>query len=284
MSSQYDTIQAPYDILRQISIALIERENVRTAISPFIKTARVLDLACGSGFYTHSFLEWGASSVLGVDLSPTMIEAARRLCTTTISPSSSPSSSSFPPTSTTSSRENPVDFLLADCSKPTPYPTGPFDLVFGAWLLNYAPDRPTLASMFLNISRNLKPGGRFVSVTCPPTDDPTASIDAELKARPPPEGSGGLAYEKLHDVEDGVYFHAHGETEAGNVDFECWHLRKAVYEEAAREAGLRGMWEWGVTRVPGRWLNGEEREGGASMEELRSYETVPNYGVLVVGK
>lgn len=91
-------------------------------------------------------------------------------------------------------------------------------------------------------------------------------------------------YSRLHDVDDGVCFHAHGATEVGDVDFECWHLRKAVYEGAAREAGLRGNWEWGVTRVPGRWLSGEEREGGASMEELRSYETVPNYGVLVVGK
>ena len=60
---QYDTIQGPYDYIRTASIALIERENVHEKVAPFIKNARVLELACGSGFYTYSFLEWGASSV-----------------------------------------------------------------------------------------------------------------------------------------------------------------------------------------------------------------------------
>ncbi|MDG2305017.1 MAG: class I SAM-dependent methyltransferase [Candidatus Binatia bacterium] len=38
----------------------------------------VLDLACGTGFYTRRLKERGASSVLGVDLSREVIEVARR--------------------------------------------------------------------------------------------------------------------------------------------------------------------------------------------------------------
>ena len=34
-----------------------------------------------------------------------------------------------------------ISFIKADCSLPSVYPGGPFDIVFGAWLLNYAPDR-----------------------------------------------------------------------------------------------------------------------------------------------
>lgn len=47
---QYDTIQGPYDYIRTASIALIERENVRDTVAPFVQNARVLELACGSGF------------------------------------------------------------------------------------------------------------------------------------------------------------------------------------------------------------------------------------------
>ena len=176
-----------------------------------------------------------------------------------------------------------VDFLLADCSKPTSYAGGPFDLVFGAWLLNYAPDRAGLVDMFRNISLNLKDGGHFVSVTVPPAQDPTASVKAEFNARPPPEGSGGLFYRKIRDVEDGIYFHVHGDTEVGDVDFDCYHLGKEIYEAAAREGGMKGELRWGVTDVPERYLRGEG-PGGASIEELKSYGTVPGYGLLVIAK
>ncbi|KAL9123800.1 MAG: hypothetical protein Q9217_006807 [Psora testacea] len=278
MSTQYDTIQVPYDYIRKKSIAFIEHENVQTTVAPFIKNARVLELACGSGFYTYDFLKWGARAVVGVDISPAMIEEARRQSSSNSSNSSNSGVASAP-----SSISGTVDFILADCSKPTSYAGGPFDLVFGAWLLNYAPDRAGLVDMFRNICLNLKDGGHFVSVTVPPAQDPTASVNAELEARPPPEGSGGLVYRAVRDVEDGIYFHVHADTEVGNVDFDCYHLRKDVYEAAAREAGMKGELTWGVTSVPERYLRGEG-PGGASMEELESYQKVPNYGLLVVAK
>jgi hypothetical protein len=92
------------------------------------------------------------------------------------------------------SSEATVDFIVADCTKPTSYAGGPFDLVFGAWLLNSAPDHAGLVDMFHNIALNLKDGGHFVSVTLVPAQNPMAAVDAEFQARPPPEGSGGLVY------------------------------------------------------------------------------------------
>ncbi|KAI4211584.1 MAG: hypothetical protein LQ351_005625 [Letrouitia transgressa] len=281
MSSQYDAIQAPYDLLREKSIACIERENVHTTIAPFITGARVLELACGSGFYTREFLPWGVRAVVGVDISERMLAEARRQVAAAAVRRDVPFSSS-------NGNGHQVDFIRADCGEPTRYSTGsresePFDVVFGAWLLNYAPDRKGLVRMFRNVCLNLREGGRFVGVTVPPAEDPRASIEAEQSARPPPEGSGGLNYEIRGDVEEGVFFHVHGGTEEGDVDFDCWHLRKEVYEAAAREAGMRGKLEWGVTSVPERYLRGE-RPGGASMEELESYLVVPNYGLLVIVK
>lgn len=257
-NQQYDSIQGPYDYIRSASIALIERENIQETVTPFITNARVLELACGSGFYTYSFLEWGASSVLGVDISSVMIDEARR-------------------------QGQNVSFIQADCSIPKAYDGGPFDVVFGAWLLNYASDRAGLVSMFRNIAVNLKDGGRFVSITVPPSSKPIDSLNAEVEARPMPAGSGYLIYEHIRDAEDGIYFRVHGETPVGDLNFECYHLTKEVYEEAAREAGLTGILEWDVTRVPERYLKGEA-SGGAGLAELESYENIPNYGVLVIHK
>ncbi|KAL8669839.1 MAG: hypothetical protein Q9168_005591 [Polycauliona sp. 1 TL-2023] len=273
MSTQYNSIQAPYDYIRKKSIAFIEHENIHTTLAPYITNARVLELACGSGFYTYDFLAWGATSVLGVDISPVMISQAQ-------SSGSSPVGTS-PASVLTNGKK--VDFLLADCTKAEAYAGGPFDIVFGAWSLNYAPDRKVLVEMFRNIAINLKDGGRFVSITVPPAEKPMDSINAELKVRPPPEGSGGLYYWVHGDVDDGVYFHVKGHTPVGDVDFDCYHLRQSVYEEAAREAGLSGELKWGKTEVPERYLRGKG-EGEASLEELRSYGDVTNYGILVVEK
>lgn len=45
MSTQYDSIQGPYDYIRKKSIACIENENVHSTVAPFVKNARVLKLA-----------------------------------------------------------------------------------------------------------------------------------------------------------------------------------------------------------------------------------------------
>lgn len=269
MLTQYDTIQGPYDEIRKTSIAIIERENVHEAVRPFIKGARVLDLACGSGFYSLDFVEWGASSVVGVDiLQP---EARRRaaLANTTASASS-------PET-------DGVRFVQADCSKPVAYDGGPFDLVFAAWLLNYAPSARDMVEMFRNISLNLKGGGHFVAVTPVPSEDPVAFYAAENEARP--QGSGFLVVEPTGEVDDGIVIHVHGDTAVGAVDFDNYHLRSNVYKSAAREGGLHGSFQWKLTAVrpvPDGFL--EHREGGASIEELESYAVTPNYGVLIIAK
>ena len=262
MSTQYDTIQAPYDQMRKCSVALIERANVQSTLAPFIKDARVLDLACGSGFYSYHFLKWGASKVVGVDISAAMIGQART------------GSSQMPPNTAT------IDFRIADCSKPVSYEGGPFDIVFGAWLLNYAPSGKDMVDMFRNVALNLRDGGHFVAVTPPPTQDPAAFVEAETKARP--DGSGGLFTSVTGVVEDGFAIHLHADTSHGDVDFDCYHLRKEVFEASAREGGLRGELAWSVTAVPDEFF--KDRTGGASVGELGSYNVLPHFGILVVAK
>lgn len=282
MTSHYDTIQGPYDYCRLTSIAFIERENVQTIIAPLLETgnANVLELACGSGFYTLPLLEWGANSVVAVDASAVMLEAARRRVEKSLVNNELWSRKS-------------CRFAQADCSIPTPHYLNDiqqtddtdrrFDLVFAAWLLNYAPDRSTLVDMFRNIAMNLKTGGHFVGVTLPPSQDPLSSMKAEATSRPPPVGSGLLNCSLIEHVEDGIFFHVEGNTPIGNVTFDNYHLKKEVIESSARAAGLNGKLVWHLTIVPERYLRGEG-PGGTSMEELKSYVTVPDYGILVAEK
>ena len=266
MPTQYDTIQAAYDEFRKCTIALIERDNVQETLAPFIKGASLLDLACGTGFYSYPFLKSGASKVVGVDISPAMIDEARA------------ASSQIGPLSGAT-----IDFQVADCSKPVSYDGGPFDVVFGAWLLNYAPSGREMVDMYRNVALNLKDGGRFVAVTPPPTNDPAAFMQEERAARPRESGgSGGLVYDFKAAVEDGCLFHAHADNRLGDVDFDFYHLRKEVYEAAAREGGFRGELTWGVTSIPDEAF--KDREGGASVKELESYKVTPHYGILVVAK
>lgn len=83
-------------------------------------------------------------------------------------------------------------------------------------------------------------------------------------------------------LEDGISIHCHADTRAGNVDFDCYHLRKHVYEAAAREGGMSGVMVWSVTFLPKEFL--EHRKGGATLEELESYKVTLNYGMLTVAK
>ena len=43
-----------------------------------LEGARALDVGCGTGYFLHRLLEFGAAGATGVDLMPNRIEAARR--------------------------------------------------------------------------------------------------------------------------------------------------------------------------------------------------------------
>lgn len=236
--TQYDTIQAPCDEIRKTSNALIERANVQEAVAPFIKYARVLDLACGSGFYSYHLLKCGASKVVGVDISSAMIEEARA------------AGPQVPSNNAT------IDFRTADCSKPVPYDGGPFDVVFAAWLLNYAPSGKDMVDMFRSDELNLKDGGHFVAVMPPPTQGPATFVEAEGKARPSESGgSGGLFCIVTRVVEDGITMHVHAEPKVEDVDFDSYHLRKAVYESSTRKGALCGKLAWRAQIVPDEFMH-----------------------------
>jgi toxoflavin synthase len=106
-----------------------------------ISGATVLDLACGDGHYTRILKRLGAAQVVGVDLSPKMVELAR-----------------------TAERDEPLglEYFAADARDHQFHAC--LDVVLAAYLLNYARSSDELLGMARAIHRALKPGGRLVAV------------------------------------------------------------------------------------------------------------------------
>lgn len=109
----------------------------------------VLDLACGSGFYSRLIRAAGAERVVGVDLSDGMIALARR---------------------DEEAKPLGITYHVADAMQLALDRT--FDVVFASYLFNYARTADELGAMCRAVVRHLRPGGRLVAVLNNPEQSP----------------------------------------------------------------------------------------------------------------
>jgi ubiquinone/menaquinone biosynthesis C-methylase UbiE len=114
----------------------------------------VIDLACGEGYYTRALRQQGAARVVGVDLSRAMIALAE---------------------AEDARRPLGLEYRVGDV-RMLDVP-GEFDLVFAAYLLNYARAAEELTQMCRAVARALRPGGRFVTANTNPAE-PTFAFPA----------------------------------------------------------------------------------------------------------
>jgi SAM-dependent methyltransferase len=177
-----------------------------------------LDLACGTGKTSDLLSRLGASSVLGYDISSSMINAAR---------------STYP--------SPHLKFETRDCSVPEQMKhDSPFDIVFAGWFLNYAGTEAELTNMFRVIEQNLFPTGKFVGVTTnahdkwvhlPKVDFYGLDIEVLDPAYIAPDTGKEVGIKARVVVKGDTPF-----------SFEVFQFRSEVYERCAREAGLRLRW------------------------------------------
>lgn len=149
MATDYDAIAGEYQAAKlQPWRTHVERHTL-LKLTGDVRGARTLDLACGEGYYTRLLRRLGAEPIVGVDLSPGMIDLAR---------------------AQEAAEPLGIRYLVADARAVAERP--PPDLVFAAYLLNYARNHAELLAMCEAIARNLAPGGRFVTVNNNPDDTP----------------------------------------------------------------------------------------------------------------
>ena len=134
-----EDITQGYDNSKRLPFRKHVEEYSIFQIAGDINGLRVLDLACGEGFYTRKLKQANVADILGVDTSSEMIHLAE-----------------------TTERKKPMGcaYMTHDITK-LPY-LGPFDLVVAMYLLNDAKSKEELVALCKTAYRQLDAGGRFV--------------------------------------------------------------------------------------------------------------------------
>lgn len=192
-----------------------------------VRGKSVLDLACGEGHYTRLLKALGAARVAGVDISSKMIELGE---------------------STEQQTPLGIEYRVADAA--TVRFADTFDMVTAAYLLNYARTGDELLAMCRAIARNLKPGGRFVTVNNNPAQHVSQfhitrkygfvkSAEGEIRNGTPLRYTFFIGDETFH--------------------VENFHLDVATHEWALREAGFSSI-QWHAAKLSPAEANGPNRE------------------------
>lgn len=207
IAAQYDHIGSKYDeYARTARLKQAERYTFLRMVGA-LDDKRVMDLACGVGFYTRLLKQQGAARVLGIDISPEMIHLARR-----------------------QEQAEPLGIAYRVWDAIVLPHLGPFDLVTAVHLLNCAMSKDELLGMFRGAYDNLKAGGRFVACTTDPAFTLRKSNCTKY----------GFAVLRQTAEEDRYVCDAEFATEPPTpVRYSQWS--QATYEWAIKEAGFQAF-------------------------------------------
>ena len=213
--TQYDQIGAAYENVKEAQIVqFVERPNVLRALKN-VHGKRVLDLACGTGYYTRIIRQLGAAEVIGVDISTEMIKRALEI--ETASPLG-------------------ITYHVMDV---TALPVlGHFDWINAIYLLNYAPNEEVLHNMLKSIYQNLAPGGKFFAWI----SNPDFSYDGVNNTK------YGVTLTPLRQFDEGWEEICEMHTDPP-VSFTTYRLTREVYERAILAAGFREF-SWAPLILP----------------------------------
>jgi toxoflavin synthase len=227
MSTNYDDIAEQYKRSKEVIWRYHIEQYSLCQLLGDVSGLSLLDLACGEGHYTRLLRVLGASRVVGVDISSKMIELAE-----------------------TTERDHPlgIEYLVAD-AQTIRFPE-PFDVVVAAYLLNYARSKEDLLAMCNAISRNLRPGGRFVTINNNPLQH-VSNFQATRKY--------GFVKSAQGEIRNGTpiryTFFMGDETFA----LENYHLDVAIHAAALTQAGFSEI-RWHSAKLSPAEATGPDRE------------------------
>jgi len=143
LSTDYDDLGSDYLRIKVLPWKrFAERHTFFTALGP-LRGLRVIDVACGDGYYSRLLHDAGAE-VVGVDVSREMIRLAE----------------------TAEVREpRGIRYVIGDAANLAALGGrlgAPFDVAVAQWLFDYAATRDDLRAMCRSLAAVVRPGGRFV--------------------------------------------------------------------------------------------------------------------------
>ena len=218
------------------------------AVVEDVQDMSVIDLACGPGNYTRTLKTWGATQVLGVDISEDMINRARAL---------------------EECQPLGIEYFVRDvrCLAHFDY----FDVATAVYLFQYAATKEALMEMAQGISNNLKSDGRLITVVGNPILldlDHTENLLAAAEQH--------FLYMKVcSPIQDGtriettIYIPEQDEP----LHLANYYWSKETYEEVLQDVGFQDI-TWHPMDVSEEGL---QRYGQAYWE---SYVTTPHITIL----
>ncbi|QNP68666.1 class I SAM-dependent methyltransferase [Streptomyces roseirectus] len=221
---QYDGIGETYEGFKSLPMARWAECPSFLGMLGDVRGKSVLDLACGTGFYTRWIKRLGAAEVLGTDVSAGMVEAARAI-----------------------EERDPlgVRYAVADAAE-LPVPKRPFDVASAVYLLNYAQDEDEMEAMCRSVRGSLAPGSRFFVLTQAP----------EYRFDGPSMAKYGFTYDPVAHSPIGPRVRIVAQLDPP-VEFVTSYPRREVFERSLTKAGFDG-----VTWVPLRVSEEGLRERG----------------------
>ena len=226
--AQYDEYGALYTQLKDRPIPIMQNRYASEAMGD-LTGLRVLDGACGTGFYAQMMARKGAAKVIGIDISSGMIENAKKELPNHLIAGS-------------------IRYHVGDFEKPDLLRSlgldeqkGTFDMVFAAWLLNYAADWQQLSKMLRNIFDALKPGGKFIGLAPNPF-----ILKQHGPEMTPEESKIGDRWQVTAAYDYGFKVHLIANA-SPSVEFDSYVLYESEYAKAAEAVGFSSLsWETGM--------------------------------------
>ncbi|ORX80500.1 S-adenosyl-L-methionine-dependent methyltransferase [Basidiobolus meristosporus CBS 931.73] len=250
LDSAYDGIAEEYTKSKDLPFRIyVERPTLLKLIGSSMINKRVLDLACGSGYYSRLYRDkMRASFVYGVDISKSMIDIAESM--------ECPNTSRI--------RYKVMNVGEMDVAEPIDH-LEKFDVVSAAYLLCYAKSPDELLRFCEVIASNLKDGGKLFMLN----DNPNAAYTVHQRKK----------YALAKSIPDGGFNPTDGDTiqyELTNTDGSIasfnnvwWPL--TTYEWALRQAGFTS-WRW--VRM--------ELDGNAGQDPLYWSEFLENCPIIAL--
>lgn len=209
---QYDEIGEAFEGFKSLPLMRFGEVPSFLGLVGDVSGKSVLDLACGTGFYSREFKRRGAEDVFGVDISVEMIAAAREF-----------------------EQREPlgVRYEVGDVAELRPLERR-FDIALGVQCLNYAEDIAGLEGMCRGIHRNLVPGGEFFVLAQRPDYRFDCLSLEKYGFRCEPTGE---------ETEAGPRVRVTALLDPQPISIVSTVPRREVYEECLRAAGFSGV-EW----------------------------------------
>ena len=186
--NEYDDIAEAYRDSKQLSFRKYLEEYSLFEMLGEVQGKRVLDLACGEGFYTRKIKQAGAAGVTGVDISAEMTRLAEE-----------------------EERDRPLGCKYLNRDVAELEIAESVDVVVAMYLFNYAKTKEELLRFCQVIYNALRSGGRFVGVNDNVRNPPKGTVSFakygfEKECTSPPKEGDVILYKFVNEDEQQFEF------------------------------------------------------------------------------